>query len=84
MSYKFKMGMEQFQIKVKFRRLAMKQYGFIDPTYYVASNVFRSLIGFFLFILGRQIKISDSNQGMRPQPWVPGIENRQEMSVLNE
>ena len=58
--------------KNNFRRLDMKQYGFIDPTYYVASNVFQLL---FLFILGWQIKISDSNQGMRPQPWVPGIKN---------
>ena len=26
----------------RYRRLDMKQYGFIDPTYYVASNVFQS------------------------------------------
>ena len=35
---------------------------------------------FFQYILGRLNKISDSNQLMRLQPWVPGIENRQEKS----
>ena len=33
--------------------------------------------------MGRQNKISDNNQ-MHPQLWEPGIENRQEMPVLNE
>ena len=50
------------------KRIDLKQYRFINPTYYVvASNVFQLKIWFFLFILGRQIKISGSNQGMRPQ-----------------
>ena len=38
----------------------------------------------FLFILGRQNKIFDSNQLMRPQPWVPVIKNSQEKSILKE
>ena len=62
----------------------MKQYRSIDPTYYGASNVFQLLIRFFLFIIGRQNEISDSNQLMRPQPWVHGFKNCQEMPVLNE
>ena len=55
---------------MNFREVDMKQYGLIDPTYYVASN------DFF-----RQKKISDSNQLMCPQSWVPGMENPQEMPV---
>ena len=47
----------------------MEQYGFIGPKYYVASNVFQLLFGSYLFILGRQNKVSDINQLMRPQPW---------------
>ena len=35
-------------------------------------------------MLGRQIKISDSNQQMRPQPCVPGIKNQQEKTILKE
>ena len=39
-----------------FREVDMKQYGFIDPTYYVASNVLYLLLInlFFLSISGRQ------------------------------
>ena len=37
---------------------------------------------FFLLILGLRNKISDSNQQMRLQPSVPGIENRKEKSIL--
>ena len=44
----------------------MKQYGFIDPTYYEASNVFSIIYLIFLFILSGQNKISESNQQMRP------------------
>ena len=51
----------------------MKQYGLIDPTYYVALDptyyvAFSIIHMIFLFIVGRQIKNSDSNKGMCPQP----------------
>ena len=67
----------------------MKQYGLIDPTYYVALDptyyvAFSIIHMIFLFIVGRQIKISDSNEGMRPQPWLPVIKTRQEKSILKE
>ena len=39
---------------------------------------------FFLLIFGRQNKISESNQLMRPQPQVSGIKNCQEKSILKE
>ena len=44
-----------------------------------SSNVFQLLIYFFLFILGWQNKISDSNLIMRLQPWVLNIK-----SILRE
>ena len=65
---------------LKYREGDMKKYQFINPTYYVASNIFHWYMQFFQYILGRLNKISESNQLMRLQPWVPGIENRQEKS----
>ena len=35
-------------------------------------------------ILGQQNKISESNQLMRIHPWVPGIENHLEKSIVSE
>ena len=39
---------------------------------------------FYSLYIGRQNKNSDSNQLMRPQPLLPGIENRQEIPILKE
>ena len=61
----------------------MKPYGLTHSTHYVGCSLFNAKSDFCLFILGRRNKISDSNQQMRLQPSVPGIENRKEKSIYN-
>ena len=62
----------------------MKPYGLTHSTHYVGCSLFNAKSDFCLFILGRRNKISDSNQQMRPPSRVPGIEDRQEKSIIKE
>ena len=55
----------------------------VHRTYVLRSYQCFSIMIFFINS-GRQNKISNSNQLMRPQPWVPGIKNRQEKAILKE